>query len=335
MADDACNRVFVATVQSSLASTASSGHLLEAADGACAGVAAASGLTGNFVAYLSSPTTPARARLGNARGFVRVDGKPVADTVEDFANGQLRHPIALAANGALGAASVVTVSTSTGTYDATANCAGMTDFTSGWVASGASQGGGAAFQNDGASGCALSSFAVYCVQTDFQTPLAQPTIASDAHRVFVSTAPFVSGGGLASADALCANEASAAGLPGAYVAFLPNGLATAASRIANDGAPVVRVDGVQVAPTIQAFIARLWTAPIATTATGHSFAGSIGMWTAAPNPFVETDGNCADYTSKSAASTTTVTLTNRVWGQVPPTPMGCDVKAAHLMCIRQ
>jgi len=54
---------------------------LAAADAICTARAQAAALPGAYVAWLSSTVTSAKARLGSARGWVRVDGMPVADTV--------------------------------------------------------------------------------------------------------------------------------------------------------------------------------------------------------------------------------------------------------------
>ena len=46
--------------------------------------AQAAGLSGTFVALLSTSTVDAKSRLGTARGWVRTDGKPFADRQEDL-----------------------------------------------------------------------------------------------------------------------------------------------------------------------------------------------------------------------------------------------------------
>jgi hypothetical protein len=63
---------------------------LDGADAKCAAEASAVGLSGAYVALLSTETVDARSRLvlpgtqTPARGFVRMDGKPIADTVDDL-----------------------------------------------------------------------------------------------------------------------------------------------------------------------------------------------------------------------------------------------------------
>jgi hypothetical protein len=52
---------------------------LGAADAICAARATEANLPGTYVAWLSTSTRQARDRLAGARGWVRVDGRPVAD----------------------------------------------------------------------------------------------------------------------------------------------------------------------------------------------------------------------------------------------------------------
>ena len=74
-------------------------------DSQCNSLATAAGIndvTGNaFVAWMSDATSNARARLGaSARGWVRMDGRPFADTQSDlFSNNVVFHPIRLDENG--------------------------------------------------------------------------------------------------------------------------------------------------------------------------------------------------------------------------------------------
>jgi len=56
---------------------------LAGADAICNQHAGDAGLPGTYVAWLSTTTVDARDRLAGARGFVRPDGLPFADTVDD------------------------------------------------------------------------------------------------------------------------------------------------------------------------------------------------------------------------------------------------------------
>ena len=72
---------------------------------------------------------------------------------------------------------------------------------------------------------------------------------------------FLPPSGIAAADALCTSEATAAGLPGTYRAFLATKQASAMSRFDLGGAPWVRVDGVVLATTASDFGAGNFLAP--------------------------------------------------------------------------
>jgi hypothetical protein len=66
--------------------------------------------------------------------------------------------------------------------------------------------------------------------------------------VFVTSTTHGGGlGGFSNADAICATSAAAAGLPGAYRAWLSSSTSSAASRLSHGGAPYVLVDGTVIA----------------------------------------------------------------------------------------
>ncbi len=62
---------------------------LAGADTQCNTRAVAGGLPGNYRAYLSAPGNNASARFGSATGWVRVDGLPFANTIDQFALGTM------------------------------------------------------------------------------------------------------------------------------------------------------------------------------------------------------------------------------------------------------
>jgi hypothetical protein len=68
---------------------------LAAADAACMDRARAGGLPGSYVAFVSTRAKPARDRIAGARGWQRVDGKPLLDFPGDFANGKIYYPLVL------------------------------------------------------------------------------------------------------------------------------------------------------------------------------------------------------------------------------------------------
>jgi len=67
----------------------------DGADAVCQQLAADAGLTGTYVAWVSTTTQSARGHVeaNNPRGWVRRDGLPFADTVDDIANLSTFYPL--------------------------------------------------------------------------------------------------------------------------------------------------------------------------------------------------------------------------------------------------
>src|SRR5258708_7627480 len=65
----------------------------------CAARAPGGGLAGTFVAWLSTSAEVAFMRVAGARGWVRTDGRIVADTVDDLIYGNMVYPIRLDEHG--------------------------------------------------------------------------------------------------------------------------------------------------------------------------------------------------------------------------------------------
>src|SRR5689334_19443588 len=93
LADAADTRPNVVFVTSGTTPATFAAPPLASADGVCASRAVAKGLPGTFVAWLSTSTTDAIDRLAGSRGWVRVDGAPVADTAAEMIAGRIYNPI--------------------------------------------------------------------------------------------------------------------------------------------------------------------------------------------------------------------------------------------------
>src|SRR5258707_3208142 len=72
---------------------------LAGADAACAAAAADAGLLGEYVAYLANNSASAPTRLGNARGWIRLDGAPFVDRVVDLTAGAIFYPLQIDEHG--------------------------------------------------------------------------------------------------------------------------------------------------------------------------------------------------------------------------------------------
>lgn len=287
---------------------------LSNADAICAAEAAAAGLPSGatYVAWLSTSTVDAKDRLGAARGWVRVDGSPIADTVADVTSGKLLYPVRLTADGERATndganhAVVVTGTLQTGTH-ASMTCADWTNG-GGMVKVGNANGTGQNWTDWFDGDYCTQQMGFYCFGTN---RMASLTITPTTGRLaFVTGGLWHPGGGIASADALCQMEATAAGRSGTFKALLATSTASAASRFDEGGAPWVRVDGIPLSkPGVSPFDEI--EAPLNVYLDGRYSPGG-GVFTGAPSPRqTASSRNCSDWTS----STTGVGS----WGSVEDT----------------
>jgi hypothetical protein len=220
---------------------------LAGADAICAARAQAASLPGTYVAWRSSATVQARDRLGTARGWIRPDGKLVADRIEDLIAGQLVHPIRADERGedvGVTGPSVATATDTTGTV-ASATCNGFTT-TGSSIQIGTAWHTIQGWTDDSDMTC-TTTLRLYCFGVDFTIPLGPTSVAG--RRAFQTSTMFAVSGGLLAADAHCTNEATLAGITGSFRALLGTPSTPAMSRFALTGPPWVRVDGIPIAST--------------------------------------------------------------------------------------
>ena len=223
---------------------------LAGADADCQSLADVAGLSGTFKAWLSTSTVNAASRLGTARGFVRVDDQPFADTVSDITTGKILNPIVIDETGAnIGFAKVWTATASDGTVIPGFTCLDWSDSTS------ANQGdlgftsAGPFTWTEAFSGIACNNMFqhLFCFDISIVNPLA---ISPASGRIaFVTVGNFDTSSGILGADADCASQASAVGLMGTFKALLSTSSMAGASRfnLAIGSAPFVRPDGIKIA----------------------------------------------------------------------------------------
>jgi hypothetical protein len=270
---------------------------LSGADAICNQAAANAGLGGGFVAYLSRAAAAAPTRLAGARGWVRVDGEPFVDRVDELSAGQLFYPLRIDEHGddvGDSAGPIATATTNNGNGDR--DCVEWTSASDEYVA------GQAAltidgWADDGASTCGMPA-RLYCFGTRYDSPLT--VTPTTGRRAFVTVQAFQVGSGLAGADALCANEAALAGLSGTFLALLPTSTATAASRFDASGPTWVRVDGVRLADSPLAFFAEDLAASPSVTAIGTQ--SDVEVLTGGQPTQPPGDGTCKDWTDATVAS---------------------------------
>ena len=271
-------------------------------DDACNRSAHAAGLPGTYVAWLSTSKQAAVDRIGSARGFIRVDGRPFADTLAPGA--PIYYPVALDEFGGARGSSypewAMTGSDELGQLTAGYNCSDWTVDGGSGLRLGDPMGGAGVWSGSAWSGCG-SSWLLYCIGTAIQRPLQRDKAVG--RLAFVSSDSFAPGGGLAAADFICSSEARAGGLSGSFKALLAVNNASPASRFDLRGAPWVRLDGVAIVDTAADLGTGNLLAPVEMSASGaYDFSGKWA-WLGAVTPGVPgtADSTCASWTSNSPA----------------------------------
>ncbi len=271
-------------------------------DAFCNERAQAAGLPGTYVAWLSTSTVASGYHVGNARGWVRMDGKPLADTLSDLLDGTLWYPILFDENGVSYAGSnppaVATGSGDGGYLKPGHNCMDWTSIDSTLVVETGRPTYTTHFWSEAGElkKCNVP-MRLYCFGVSKHAALV-PT-KTNGPLAFLSTSWTVSGG-LAGADARCQSDATAAGKTGTFKALLPTSTASAASRFSSTGDVWVLADGLPIAATRAAVFADSFDRGISMTAAGQftypwTFAGAYS-----PNDKAMTTYNCKNWTSSGS-----------------------------------
>jgi hypothetical protein len=288
------------------------------------------------------------SRLAGASGWVRTDGKPVVNSLTDLAQGRLLYPPRFDELGNdLGADPVVMTGTAAdGTVLNVQGFSTCSDFTAavdtgGFLSAGYASASSTMFATAGPMPCS-SEARLYCFGVDRQAQVA--VIPVVGRYAFVTRSPWTPGGGIAKADALCQQEASAAALPGTYQALLAPTGASASSRFDTSGLPWVRVDGILIAPTAAGFFSAtstLFDVPPNLTADGSLYFGAIGVWSGAATPTTAGKGatNCTNWLSNSATAFATAgaagdTAANSFF-DMWPADTACSAANVHLACLQE
>jgi hypothetical protein len=312
---------------------------LEGADARCNALAQKAPLPGHYKAWLSTSTVDARSRLITpggvaASGWMRPDGRPFAVSLEALLRGQILFPPRVAENGTEVLADHVDVATGTDQFGLRLKrTAGdwsspTEDFDYGTAVATVVD-----WTNLVVAAPAGTPSHLYCFGVDQDRAL--PITKATGRTAFVSAAP-LSLEGLAAADALCQNEATAANLTGAFRALLATRTASAASRFDLSGPPWVRLDGVP------------WVNDAAALARGELLTAldvdSLGAyvnnraWTGAPDPMHAGTFDCDDWATATSASTGVLGYTgyaNRYFFRADEVP-ACDfLPAPHVYCLQQ
>jgi hypothetical protein len=322
--------------------------MLSGADAIC-NVTASSvpGLSGaTYVAWLSSDTTTALSRLSAARGWVRVDGRPFADslTAPDYPN-QIFHPIALDEGGGFGPGYGIDVMTGTDAPgNAIQNCNNWQSNTGAFTGYAGSRYAGPVNWTRGYNHpCNYGpGFRLYCLGVSQSVKVTLPPVTAQQKIAFVSRGSFSPSptGGIGAADARCNADATLHGLQGAgrYKALLSTTTSSIAARFTKTGAPIVRVDGALVSATDNDFFVASpqLLAPIAVQ-PGNVYV-NFQVWSGTGDfTMANADGtlNCTNWTNNMPGSGGVAgysTYINQSFHN-SGTP-GCNSGSAYLYCVQ-
>jgi hypothetical protein len=260
------NRIFV----TSLTYTANLGGLA-GADAKCQERALAGGLSGRFVALLSTSTVSAFSRLSEAAGWVRTDGKPFGNAAAELRSGRIFYPPTMDERGnevPATSGSTFTGTTYQGDYDAgrTANDWATPPLGTAWTCSGGDVYAGGKSWFSFWTGGSCNSARLLCFEVSRRSDVT-PRLPPGMRIAFAST-EYLPGGGPEGADRHCATDATTAGLAGTFKALLATAAGPAITRVDLGGTPWWRPDGVQVVAKASDIAGLRLLAPIAIQANG-------------------------------------------------------------------
>ena len=267
-----------------------------AADALCTSLATHAGHPGHYVAWLGTSTESATERIGgSARGWVRPDGRPFADTLVDIALGHVWYPLRLTENGddlaETGSASDLVVVTGTNA-DGTTGADTCGDYTMQMIAgvqAGLADDAPFGWNSNMGAAC-TSAVRLYCFGVDHTVPVS---LVPEATRVaFVSVSQASGGAGLSAFDKICFDEALNVNLPGTFHAALATTSSPALGRLVMPG-PWVRPDGVTAIDANGKLIAPIEIAADGSTvASNVDWCGATSLTTKAPGAAA----SCFDWT---------------------------------------
>jgi hypothetical protein len=313
------NTAFVTASPSPLPAIANQGsgaslseQIVSGADQICGAEAAAAGLSGHYVAWISNTASPFATRyLANnttqrpPRGWLRPDGKPFLDFIVDGDDtSHSFYPNYLTAARSPLSGNTPIWSGMGSDLSVTRDCTGwtITDNTK-QANNGVAAAGDVSWANWTMSNCDASA-RLFCFQTDYTAVLPSPSpVPAPFKWAFVSQQTVDPSAGLSAFDARCDGDAMAAGLStttGKFLALTAPPGASAASRFTTSGVPIVRTDGVVVAAADSDLFqaAPVLLAPIDRNARNTELPVQYAFLGAA-NPAAAGGGmNCTGWTSK-------------------------------------
>lgn len=295
------------------------------ADAACQAEAASAGLVGSFVAVIRSSSRGTLDPLIGSRGWVDLLGTPIADQPTDWAAHRMMSPLHVDQHGSI--IGFTTVLFGSGSGDV---CSDWTNGSPGGL-------GGITTTTDALGDVPVTACnnrgSLFCAEVGFAQPVV---IAAAPGRVaFVTSASWIPNGGRASADALCASEAGAVGLPGSYLALLATSMSSGFDRFSPAGPPWRRVDGAQLTISASTFLnaqpINFMTNFLTQGATGAAVAPTEAWNGSSAN-------NCNNWTTNSlgqnAATGSPYSILHAFFWQRSLT-VPCSTTGLPIMCLQQ
>ena len=288
---------------------------LDGADAECQTLAGAVPLPGHFKAWLATSTVDAKDRLVTpngtaARGWIRPDGRPFADSIGELLDGQMYFPLRLdeSGNDLIDATEDTTVATGTEVDGTKAIGNTSADWTSSQVnyASGDPFATNIEWTGNHGSRLGTSVARFYCFGVDHATPLA---VTSTAGRLaFLSNTTFVPTTE-ADADSICIMEAHNNGRTGDFRALLSSRASPATLLYDLAGPTWVRLDGIpwlaQASDLAQGKL--LTTLNVQFSAANQpAYAAYAEVWTGSATPGLPSataEQDCSDWNSSTGSGT--------------------------------
>jgi hypothetical protein len=270
-------------------------------DQICSDEAMQAGLPGTFIAWVSTTAVPITARLTGSRGWIRSDGEPLADTVEDLIAGKMFNPLDRLPDGSR-VQGILEVWTGTGpTGLATNNCLDWTSSNNGTNGVfGLPTFSMPIFTNTAAFGICSSLQRLYCFEIGHAKQVVPNSVA--ARRAFVSAPVAIAG----AFDQQCQDDANANALPGTYLAAVSLTTGSAASRFTTT-APWTRIDGTLLATTATGLFDGSLQTFVNQTADGTYLpSNSLATWSGSADPRVAgtMQSTCGNFTSATGNQAT-------------------------------
>lgn len=227
-----------------------------------------------FQAWLGVPdNSPVAQRPVGVSGYVRVDQRPFTNVFAP--NMHTYYPAGVDQNGVdvpdLGDAWSGVAQNGTSRLRDT--CQGWTSTVNGPADLSSVHTRGANWPSSSNWGCGVErSLHLFCYESQYAVDVTPPPPPQGVRRVFLGGGDFnpLDAPGVAGADAICNQDAVAAGLTGTFRAMLATNGASVASRFVARGVRVFRTDGVELAPNEASFFSPTTgaRAPLMTTASG-------------------------------------------------------------------